>query len=101
MKPLPIRQQIAVLEELLSTGWNIYGMCGRIECITFNKYRKRNGASNFIPSFTHINYVKFYPLVREVQKRKEWPWWDRDSFFGNLRRRRFIKHLIKELEKQL
>lgn len=102
MKPLSIRQQIKVLEELLSTGWNVYGMCGRIESITLCKYRKRNeGASNFIPSFTHNNYVKFYPLVKEVQRRKERPWWDRDSFFGNLRRRWFIRHLIKELKKQL
>ena len=102
MKPLPIRQQIKVLEELLSTGWDVYGMCGHIESITLNMYRKRNeGASNFIPSFTHSNYVKFYPRVREVQRRKEWPWWDRNSFFGNLRRRWCIRHLIKELKKQL
>lgn len=102
MKPLSIRQQIAVLEELLSTSWNIFSMCRRIESITLCKYRKRNkGASNFIPSFTHNNYVKFYPLVKEVQRRKEWPRWDRDSFFGNLRRRWFIRHLIKELKKQL
>lgn len=102
MKSLPIRQQIAVLEELLSTGWNICGICGYIESIVLNKYRKRNkGASTFIPSFTHENYIKFYPRVRAVQKRKEYPWWDCDSFFGNLRRRWFIRHLIKELKKQL
>lgn len=102
MKPLTIKEQIEVLKELLSTGWNICGMCGYIESITLNKYRKRNDrASNFIPSFTHYNYVKFYPKVREVQRRKEWPWWDKDSFFGNLRRRWFIRHLIKELKKQL
>jgi hypothetical protein len=102
MKPLSIKQQIAVLEEMLSTSWNIYSMCGHIEAITLCKYRKHNdGASNFIPSFTHGNYLKFYPLVIEVQRRKEWPWWDRDSFFGNLRRRWFVRHLIKELKKQL
>ena len=102
MKPLPIKEQIKVLEELLSTGWNVYGMFGRIEFITLNKYRKRNeGASNYIPSFTHENYVKFYPLIRAVQRRKEWTWWDKDSFFGNLRRRWFVRHLIKELKKQL
>lgn len=102
MKPLPIRQQIKVLEELLSTGWNICGMCIYIESITLNKYRKHNdGASSFIPSFTHNNYLKFYPLVRAVQRRRKWPWWDSDSFFGNLRRRWFIRHLIKELKKQI
>lgn len=102
MKPLSKKQQIKVLEELLSISWDIVGMCGYIESITLNKYRKHNdGASNFIPSFTHSNYVKFYPRVRAVQYRKEWPWWDKDSFFGNLRRRWFIRHLIKELEKQL
>ncbi len=102
MKPLSIKEQIEVLEELLSTGWNVFGMCGHIESITLNMYRKRNeGASKFIPSFTHENYVKFYPLVRAVQKRKEYPYWDNDYFFGNLRRRWFIRHLIKELKKQL
>lgn len=102
MKPLSIKEQIEVLEEMLSISWNICGMCIYIESITLHKYRKHNdGASNFIPSFTHSNYVKFYPLVRAVQKRKEWPWWDRDSFFGNLRRRWFVRHLIKELKKQL
>jgi hypothetical protein len=102
MKPLSIKQQIAVLEEVLSISWNICGMCVYIESITLNKYRKRNdGASNFIPSFTHNNYLKFYSRVRVVQNRKEWPWWDKDSFFGNLRRRWFVRHLIKELKKQL
>lgn len=102
MKPLSIKQQIAVLKEMLSLKWNICGMCGYIESITLNKYRTRNdGASKFIPSFTHNNYVKFYPRVRAVQNRKEWLWWDDDSFFGNLRRRWFIRHLIKELKKQL
>jgi hypothetical protein len=102
MKPLSTKQQIAVLKEMLSLKWNIYGMCGYIEFITLYKYRKYNdGASNFIPSFTHDNYVKFYPNVGAVQRRKEWPWWDKDSFFGNLRRRWFIRHLIKELKKQL
>lgn len=102
MKPLSIKQQIEVLKEVLSTNWNIFGMCGYIEVITLCKYRKHNeGASNFIPSFTHNNYIKFYSNVRAVQRRKEWPWWDKDSFFANLRRRWFIRHLIKELKKQL
>ena len=102
MKPLPIRQQIKILEEVLSTSWNICGMCGYIEHIIIHKHIKYcKGASNYIPSFTHENYVKFYSRVKEVQSRKEWPWWDRDSFFGNLRRRWFIRHLIKELKKQL
>ena len=103
MKPLPIKEQIKVLEEVLSTNWNIYGMCGHIEhIIIFNKYKKPyKGVINYIPSFTHDNYMKFYPRVKEVQKRKERPYWDCDSFFGNLRRRWFIRHLIKELKKQL
>lgn len=102
MKPLSIKEQIEVLEEVLSVSWNICCMCVYIETITLSKYRKHNdGASNFIPSFTHSNYIKFYPRVRAVQRRKEWPWWDKDSFFGNLRRRWFIRHLIKELKKQL
>lgn len=102
MKPLPIKEQIKVLEEVLSTSWNIFGMCRYIEHIIICKYKKPyKGASNSIPSFTHSNYVKFYPKVREVQRRKEWAWWDNNSFFGNLRRRWFIRHLIKELKKQL
>lgn len=103
MKPLSIKEQIKVLEKVLSTSWNIFGMCGCIEhIIIHNKYKKPyKGVSNSIPSFTHSNYVKFYPRVKEVQRRKEWTWWDKDSFFGNLRRRWFIRHLIKKLKKQL
>ena len=102
MKPLSIEEQIEVLKEVLSTSWDIFGMCGYIESITLYKHRKYNdGASKFIPSFTHDNYVKFYSNVRAVQRRKEWPWWDSDTIFGNLRRRWFIRHLIKKLKKQL
>ena len=71
MKPLPIRQQIKILEEVLSTSWNICGMCGYIEHTIIHKHIKYcKGASNYIPSFTHENYVKFYSRVKEVQSRK-------------------------------
>jgi hypothetical protein len=57
--------------------------------------------SDYIPSFTHNNYLHFYSSIKVVQEREERCYWDSHTIFGNLRRRKFIKHLIKELEKQL
>lgn len=55
--------------------------------------------SDYIPSFTHYNYLHFYPSVKAVQKKEE-GYWDNPNISGNLRRRWFIRHLIKELKKQ-
>ena len=56
---------------------------------------------NLIPSFNHLAYLRFYPNVKAVQKRQNKLFWDSSTLFGNLRRRWFIRHLIKELKKQL
>lgn len=43
----------------------------------------------------------YYILIKAVRKRAEKQYWDSHTIFGNLRRRWFIRHLIKELRKQL
>jgi hypothetical protein len=101
MKPLPIKEQIVVLKKLLQT-WDIWGMCPILYKL-LKKYdiRGYEKVSDYIPSFTHYNYLYFYPSVKAVQKRKEVLFWDNRTVLGNLRRRWFIRHLIKELKKQL
>lgn len=101
MKPLSTTQQIEVLKELLRT-WDIYGMC-----IVLYRILKKYGIyrheeiSDYIPSFTHYNYLHFYSSVKSVQKNERYIFWDNLYISGRLRRRKFIRHLIKELEKQL
>lgn len=101
MKPLSIKEQIEVLKELLKSV-DIWGMCPNLRNI-LKKYGIKfyEDVFEYIPSFTHHNYVTFYPTVKAVQKRKSKAYWDSPTIFGNLRRRRFIRHLIKELKKQL
>lgn len=101
MKPLPIKEQIKVLKELLRT-WDIYGMCLILYKILKKYGIHENGEiSDYIPSFTHYNYLHFYSSVKTVQKNERYLFWDNMYISGRLRRRQFIKHLIKELEKQL
>ena len=102
MKPLSIKEQIEVLEELLQT-FDLWGMCPMLYKILKPKYgmQLREDVLEYIPSFTHHNYVTFYPTVKAVQKRVKCAYWDSPTIFGLLRRRWFIRHLIKELKKQL
>ena len=101
MNPLPIKEQIKVLKKVLYSPF-IYGMCMLIAKYSKNNFMDMNfSPEKLIPSFNHLAYLQFYPNVEAVQKRRGYIYWDCDSLFGNLRRRRFIKHLIKELEKQL
>lgn len=98
MKPLPIKEQIKVLRKLLFTPF-IYGMC--VNLFKILKLDYFVDVYIVIPSFNHLNYLNFYPSVKAVQKRNENPYWDSPTILGNLRRRWFIRHLIKELKKQL
>lgn len=102
MKPLSIKQQIEVLKKLLRT-WDIIGMCNYLYHILREKYgmQFRENVSDYIPSFTHSNYIKFHIKAKAVRERVEDIYWDSPTIFGLLRRRWFIKHLIKELKKQL
>ena len=101
MKPLPIEEQIKVLKELLRT-LGIYGMCIALYKI-LKKYsiHRHEEISDYIPSFTHYNYLHFYSSVKAVQRNERDLFWDNIFISGRLRRRRFIRHLIKELKKQL
>ena len=101
MKPLSVKEQIKVLRKLLLT-WNIWGMCPKLYRI-LNKYgvHPLERISDYIPSFTHSNYIKFHIKAKAVRKRVEDIYWDSPTIFGLLRRRWFIRHLIKELKKQL
>lgn len=102
MKPLPIKEQIKVLKELLRT-WDIIGMCCHLYHILREKYgmQLRENVSDYIPSFTYSNYLKFHIETKAVRERVENLYWDSFTIFGNIRRRWFIRHLIKELKKQL
>lgn len=102
MKPLSIEEQIKVLKKLLRT-WDIVGMCYYLYHIIREKHgmQLRENVSDYIPSFTHSNYIKFHIGAKAVRERVEDIYWDSDTIFGNLRRRWFVRHLIKELKKQL
>lgn len=101
MKPLPINEQIKVLKIVLHQD-HVVGMCYILYNI-LSKYGMQSyeKVSDYIPSFTHQYYTTFYPTIRAVQKRIDAPFWDSLTIFGNLRRRWFVKYLIKELKKQL
>ena len=101
MKPLPIKEQIKVLKKVLYSP-SIYGMCILIAKYSGNNFMDIDFyPNNLIPSFNHLAYLRFYPNVKAVQEMQNDLYWDSFTIFGNLRRRWFIRHLIKELEKQL
>lgn len=102
MKPLPIKEQIRILKKSLGTS-SINAMCLRIaKAARILGYDiSWHNITDSIPTFNHNTYIRFYPNVKAVQRRQNEDYWDNDSFFGNLRRRWFIRHLIKELKKQL
>jgi hypothetical protein len=101
MKPLSIKEQIRILKKVLYSPF-IYGMCILIAKYSGNNFMDMNfSPEKLIPSFNHLAYLRFYPKCKAVQKRQYKLYWDSSTIFGNLRRRWFIRHLIKELEKQL
>ena len=101
MKPLPIKEQIVVLKKVLYSPF-IYGMCILIAKYSGNRFMDLSFyPENVIPSFNHLAYLRFYPNVKAVQERQNELYWDSATLFGSLRRRWFVRHLIKELKKQL
>lgn len=103
MKPLPIEEQIIILRRVLWLPSINNGMCVKIarSACTLEYFTHPTEALGIIPAFTHISYLEFYSKVEAVQKRKNCSFWDSTTIFGNFRRRWFIRHLIKELKKQL
>lgn len=102
MKPLPIEEQIRILRRVLWTPY-MYGMCVLIFNVA-NDLRYNisfNQVTDIIPTFNHSAYIEFYSKVKEVQFRFDCVFWDSPTIFGSFRRRWFIRHLIKELKKQL
>ena len=101
MKPLPIEEQIRILKKVLYSPF-IYGMCILIAKYSGHNFMDPNFFPNkLIPCFNHLAYLQFYPSVEAVQKRRSYLYWDSSTLLGSIRRRRFIRHLIKELKKQL
>ena len=98
MKPLSIEEQIRVLKKVLHSS-SIYGMCILIARFSGNNFNGKFFPEKLIPSFNHSAYLRFYSNVKAVQKRRSRLYWDSTTIFGNLRRRWFIRHLIKELKK--
>lgn len=103
MKPLPIEEQIRILRKVLWLPFINDGMCVKIAQVacTLGYIIHPIDATDIIPTFNHIAYLEFYSKVEAVRNRNNWSFWDNDTIFGNLRRRWFIRHLIKELKKQL
>ena len=101
MKPLSIEEQIKVLKKVLYSPF-IYGMCILIAKYSGNNFMDMNfSPEKVIPSFNYLAYLRFYPNIKAVQERQRYVYWDSYTMCGNIRRRRFIRHLIKELKKQL
>ena len=101
MSPLSIEGQIQILENVLHSP-SVYGMCVLIAKYSGYSYHDRDfNAEKLIPSFNHQAYLQFYPTVKAVQERRFDLYWDKDTISGNFRRRWFVRHLIKELKKQL
>lgn len=102
MKPLSIKEQIKILRRVLWMPY-MHGMCVLIFFVAKDlKYNiSFNQVTDIIPTFNHNAYIEFYSKVKEVQFRFNRVFWDSPTIFGNLRRRWFIRHLIKELKKQL
>lgn len=103
MKPLSIKEQIKILRRVLWATSINDGMCTKIAKVacTLGYVIYPMEAIDLIPIFNHNTYIEFYSKVKEVQKRNNRVFWDNDTLFANLRRRWFIRHLIKELKKQL
>lgn len=103
MKPLPIKEQIKILRKVLWSPLINDGMCVNIAGVasTLGYIVHPVRVTGIIPTFNHIAYIEFYSKVEAVQKRDNDTFWDSMTFFGSLRRRWFIRHLIKELKKQL
>lgn len=101
-KPLPIKEQIRILKRVLWLPF-IHGMCIRIATVACNLgYNITHWqAIDIIPTFNHLAYLQFYSNVKDVRERQIHVFWDSKTLSGNLRRRWFIRHLIKELKKQL
>lgn len=101
MKPLSIEGQIKILKNVLHDPI-IYGMCILIAKYSGNNFMDpKFSPEDLIPSFNHLAYLQFYPNVKAVQRRQKELYWDSSTIFGKLRRRCFVRHLIKELKKQL
>lgn len=101
MKSLPRKEQIKILRRVLWAPCINCGMCERIYFVArdlgYNIVFKE--VTKIIPTFNHHAYIKFYSKVRAVQIRVCFSYWDSNTIFGSLRRRWFIRHLIKELKK--
>lgn len=101
MKTLPIKEQIKVLKKVLYSPF-IYGMCMLVAKYSGNNFMDMNfSPEKLIPSFDHLAYLRFYPNVKAVQERQNYVYWDSCTMCGNIRRRWFVRHLIRDLKKQL
>lgn len=103
MNPLPIKEQIRILRRVLWLPFVNNGMCVNIAEVAcaLGYIIHPVEAKDIIPIFNHDAYIEFYSKVKAVQERNNCTFWDSDTLFGSLRRRWFIRHLIKELKKQL
>lgn len=53
------------------------------------------------PNFTHTDYIRFWWFSRTVKKLRYSLYWDKLNYCGYIRRKIYLKHILKQLKKQL
>lgn len=53
------------------------------------------------PDFTHTNYMRFWWFIPRVKRLKYHIYWDGLNYWGYIRRKIYLKHILKQLKKQL
>lgn len=53
------------------------------------------------PDFTHTNYMRFWWFIPRVKKLRYSRYWDNLNYWGYIRRKIYLKHILKQLKKQL
>lgn len=53
------------------------------------------------PNFTHTNYMRFWWFIPRVKQLRYSLYWDKLSYCGYIRRKIYLKHILKQLKKQL
>ena len=52
------------------------------------------------PDFTHTDYINFWWFIPRVKKLKYSLYWDNLNYWGYIRRKIYLKHILKQLKKQ-
>ena len=50
------------------------------------------------PNFTHTDYMRFWWFSRKVKKLRYSLYWDELNYWGYIRRKIYLKHILKQLK---